>query len=297
MNRSLRRAVLALAIGALCVLGAVACGKDSSTTSSTARRLVDQTFKATSALESAGLDAHLELAPEGLLAIGGPITLHVKGPVARTKPHRHPLLKLHGVATVAGQRYGGDLVADGRRAFLELDGRAYRIGDKHSMKGLGSLGLHPRGWLKDEQITGRARIAGTETIHVTGTVDPVRLADDLGGLVPAKLRKQLAGAVKTAKFELWTGADDKILRQLTLRVSFEFPKGAQPPIAGLQAGRIELRVGLADVNTKPGSIRAPTRSLPLSEAPTDRGLGGLIHCLGRRGGASAVVQCVAALSP
>lgn len=296
MNRSLRRAVLALAIGALCVLGAVACGKDSSTRSSAARRLVDQTFKATSALESARLDVRLELKPEGLLAIGGPITLHVKGPVARTKPHRHPLLKVHGVATVAGQRYGGGLVADGRRAFLELDGRVYRLGDRSSKTSLGSLGLHPRGWLKDEQITGRARIAGTETIHVTGTVDGARLADDLGGLA-AKLRKQLAGAVKTAKFELWTGADDKILRQLTLRVSFEFPKGAQPPIAGLQAGRIELRVGLADVNTKPGSIRAPTRSLPLSEAPTDRGLGGLIHCLGRRGGASAVVQCVAALSP
>lgn len=284
----------------LCLLAAGACGKDASTKSDAAGRLLDQTFKATSEkLADARVDAHLRLEPEGLLAIGGPLTLGFQGPVVRSKKgHGIPRLRLAVVAGVAGQRYVGGLLADGRHAFLELDGRAYRLTDNRSEKRLGSLALHPRSWLKGESTKGHQQIAETDTIRVTGSLDVARLLDDLDGLVAAKQRTQIAAAVRSADFELWTGATDKLVRQLVLRVSFAFAKDAQPPIRGLQAGRIELRIRFDDVNAGQPAIHAPAKARPLAKAPTDRGLGGLVHCLGLGGRSGGdVAGCVTALRP
>lgn len=295
MNRSLRRVVLALAIGALCALAVAACGEDFPDTSSAAAQLLEQTVKATStSLHDGRLDARLTLEPKGLLAIGGPITLDVKGPFARPERDGLPRLDLAAVATVAGQRYPGGLVSDGARAFLTLDGRAYRLDAKGAKHPFTSLGLDPLRSIEDEHTKGHEQIAGSDTIRVTGTVDAKRLLADLHELVPAKLGTQLARAVRSADVELWSGADDKILRQLVMRVAFEVAAGEKPPIQGLQAGTITLRVRLDDVNAGQPRITTPARALPLSKLPKDRGLGGLVACLSDSAG---LARCVAALRP
>lgn len=299
MNSSFRRVVLGLAVSVLCTTAIGACGDDSSKEVSGAQRLLEQTVKATStSLENGRLDARLQLEPEGLLAIGGPISLDVKGPFVRPEGDGQPLLDLDAVATVAGQRYEGGLISDGKHRFLELDGRAYTLDDKRSKKRLEALGLDSLRWTEGEQTKANERIRGTDTVHVTGTVDAARLLDDLDGLVPAEVGDRIAGAVKSAVFDVWSGAEDKILRQLVLRLVFEVAKGEEPPIDGLEAGRVQLRIRLDDVNGQPPEIKAPAKARPLSRAPTDRGFGGLLECLeeSARSGAE-LAQCVATLDP
>ena len=299
MNSSFRRVVLALAVGVLCAAAIGACGDDSSKKVSAAQRLLDQTIKATStSLENGRLDARLQLEPKGLLALGGPISLAVKGPFVLPEGDGQPLLDLDAVVTVAGRRYGGGLISDGERGFLALDGKAYRLGDERSKKRLETLDLDPLRWIKGEQTKANERIRGTDTMRVTGTVDAARMLDDLDELVPAPLGDRIAGAVKSAVFDVWSGAEDKILRQFVLRVVFEVAKGEEPPIDGLEAGKFQLRIRLDDVNGRPPEIKAPAKSRPLSQVPTDRGLGGLLECLknSARSGAE-LVQCVATLDP
>lgn len=290
--------MLGLAIGVLCIaIGA--CGDDSSKKVSGAQRLLDQTFKATStSLENGRLDARVQLEPKGLLALGGPISLAVKGPFALPGGDGQPLSDLDAVVTVAGQRYAGGLLFDEKHSFLKLDGKAYRLGDERSKKPLERLDLDPLRWIKGEQTKANERIRGTDTVHLTGTVDAARMLDDLDELVPAQLGDRIAGAVKSAVVDVWSGAEDKILRQLVLRVVFEVAEGEEPPIDGLEAGTLQLRIRLDDVNGRPPQIKAPARAQPLSKALTDRGLGGLLECLKKsaRSGAE-LVQCVSALDP
>jgi hypothetical protein len=197
---------------------------------------------------------------------------------------------------LAGQRYEGGLLSDGAQAFLMADGRAYTLDHERSPKRPELLGLDPLSWIKDEQTKGNVRIGGVDTVRVTGAVDAARLLADVDDLVPAKMGEQIARAVKSATFELWTGAEDKILRQFVLRVAFEVAEGDEPPVTGLQAGRIELRIRLDDVNGAAPEIRAPANPLPLSKLPKDRGLGGLIECLSKGGtSGTGLVQCVATL--
>ena len=299
MNRSLRRVVLALAVGVLCTAGIGACGDDSEKQASGAQQLLEQTFKATStSLENGRLDARLQVEPKGLLALGGPISLAVKGPFALPEGDGQPLLDLDAVAVVAGQRYDGGLVSDGQHGFLELDGKAYRLDDKRSRKRFEALDLDPLRWIKGGQTKANERIRGTDTVHVTGTVDAARMLEDLDELVPAQLGDRIAGAVKSAVVDVWSGAEDKILRQLVLRVVFEVAQGEEPPIDGLEAGKVQLRIRLEDVNGQPPEIKAPAKARPLSKVPTDRGLGGLLECLKQSARSDAeLAQCVAALDP
>lgn len=298
MNHLFRRLALGLTIGVLCIATG-ACGDDSPKKVSGAQRLLDQTFKATStSLENGRLDARVQLEPKGLLALGGPISLAVKAPFALPEGDGQPLVDLDAVVTVAGRRYDGGLISDEKDRFLELDGKAYRLGDERSKKGLETLDLDPLRWIKGEQTKANERIRGTDTVHLTGTVDAGRMLDDLDELVPAQLGDRIAGAVRSAVVDVWSGAEDKILRQLVLRVVFEVEPGEEPPLDGLEAGKLQLRIRLDDVNGRPPDIKAPAKARPLSQAPTDRGLGGLLECLKKsaRSGAE-LVQCVGALEP
>ena len=298
MNHLFRRLALGLAIGVLCIVTG-ACGDDSPKKVSGAQRLLDQTFKATStSLENGRLDARVQLEPKGLLALGGPISLAVKGPFDLPEGDGQPLVDLDAVVTVAGRRYDGGLISDDKDRFLELDGKAYRLGDERSKKGLEMLDLGLLRSITGEQTKANERIRGTDTVHLTGTVDAERMLDDLDELVPAQLGDRIAGAVRSAVVDVWSGAEDKILRQLVLRVVFEVAQGEEPPIDGLEAGKLQLRIRLDDVNGRPPDIKAPANARALSKVPTDRGLGGLLECLKKsaRSGAE-LVQCVGALDP
>jgi hypothetical protein len=303
VTRPLYCALLALACGAL--LGA--CGADEGDRNADAKRVLEQTFSAsTSAIETGRLDARLTLAPEGLLALGGPISLRLTGPFAAPAGGELPRLDFAIAATLANQNFSAGAISTGTKAFVELDGRAYAIddafvrelrsgsGSKPKPKaGLQALGVDPLRWINDPVTKANERVAGVDTVRVSGTVNVGRLLEDLdklltkaggsggasGDLLTPALRKQIADAVDRAAIDVWSGASDKLLRQLAVAIDFAFKDGKPSPISGLDAGKLRLRLRLHDVNKTVVKITAPKRARALSEL-TGGGLGNFLRGIG-----------------
>nr|MBA3746170.1 hypothetical protein [Solirubrobacterales bacterium] len=155
-------------------------------------------------------------------------------------------------------------------------------------------------------------IDGVVTDRISGRLDVRRLLADVAalldsgpkgaGLLTPKLQAQIATAVKSSKVQIWSGADDHVLRQLTGVVDFTFKDGTSP-ITGLDGGRIDLRLRLDDVNATSFEVTAPKRARPLSELGEDDGIGDLLSGLGAtfrgkasgaRDGGEAFLRCIKA---
>ncbi|MGI8632072.1 MAG: hypothetical protein ACR2NA_05920 [Solirubrobacterales bacterium] len=160
---------------------------------------------------------------------------------------------------------------------------------------LEALGLSPKKWLTDLKREDDKEIGGAETAHVSGKVDVAALFDDLnklreraGGSLPQggqlpdeKAVEEVKKSVKSATFDLFTGKDDSIIRNLKLNVALEDPAGggADTP----QSAALALEFGFADVN-KDQEITAPANAKPFSELTG--GLGGFGGLGGLGGGGS-----------
>ena len=233
MNRQALRAVLTVACAALCGGLLASCGDaDDAPGAAAVATSIDETVAATSKLDSARLTASLQLDPEGLLALGGPIALRASGPFAAGAKGELPRLELAVGGTLARKNLSARAISTGKRAYLQIDGRDYRIdqdfidslrshdrsaasadGARKPHPGLASLGLDPSAWIKDPQDKGTAAVGGVPTQRIAGSIDVKRLLDDVakllggdGGLLTPKLRAQIAAAVTSTKVDLWTGA-------------------------------------------------------------------------------------------
>jgi hypothetical protein len=345
MTRSSLRALLAIACGLACAALLAACGGSATTSDAAAERTLKQTFgTSATSIDRGRLAATLRLEPEGLLKLGGPISVRLTGPFAAPTKRRLPRFDLAFLATLAGQRFSGSAISTGTKGFLKLDDRTYAVEDALFAKlrkglataaaepqaGLKALGIDPLRWITNPQRKGQERIAGVETERIGGTVDVPRLLADLGTLLDKaggagssvftpRLRTQIGDAVKSAKADVWTGANDKLLRQLAVVVTFAFKDSSQSPIPGLDGGRLTLRARLDDINGTPVMIPAPKGAQPLTRltgkgglSTSLRGIGAgitggvgpgdtgaaLLRCITQAGGASAeVVRCTSKLAP
>jgi hypothetical protein len=344
MTRSTLRALLVIACSGLCAV-LLACGGSGATTDAGAERALKQTFgTSSSSIERGRVVATLGLEPEGLLKLGGPISVRLSGPFAAPTRRDLPRFDLAFLATLAGQHFRGSAISTGAKGFLKLDGRTYAVEDAfvaRLRKGLGkaaaepqaglkALGIDPLRWITNPQRKGQERIGGAETDRIGGAVNVPRLLADLGTLLDRaggagssfftpRLRTQIGDAVKSAKVDVWSDADDKLLRQLAVVVTFAFKDSSQSPIPGLEGGRITLRARLDDVNGTPVQIPAPAGARPLAQLTGKGGLrtflqgigagitGGvgpgetgaaLLRCITQARGASAeVVRCTSKLAP
>ncbi|MEA2139205.1 MAG: hypothetical protein QOG56_2355 [Solirubrobacteraceae bacterium] len=326
VNRSKLRALLVLACAALCAGLLAACGETDERAASSASSVLEQTLAATSDLDSGRLSGRLRLEPDGLLALGGPIVLTATGPFAAPAaaagagPGPGPRFDIALGGAIAGSSLRARASSTGKRAYLRLGDRDYALGGygshAHGRRAkargaLGARGLNPVAWVKDPEEHGGAIIDGVETTHVTGDLDVARLLADVAklldggrggdGLLTPTLRKQIAGAVKTAKVEIWTGVSDRILRRLTAVVDFTFKDASQSPITGLDGGRIDLRLRLDDVDKTTFEVATPQHARPLSALIGDADLGALLSGFGRSlgprasggDGGEALLHCIA----
>lgn len=291
VTRSLRHVLAALACLLLCGGLLAACGDDEEKGEASAQELLNQTFgSGASAIDNARLNVNFQLDPKGLLALGGPIRFTLDGPFSSPGGGQLPHFDIDFAATLARQIYRGTVLSTGRAAFVQLDGTDYKIdrefvtalreglADAADSKqpGLKALGIDPLRWVSGAQVRGEERVAGVDTTRIGGNVAVARLLEDIDrlltkaggsgggdGLLSPKLRKQIEDAVKTAKVDIWTGTEDKILRQLAVRIDFAFE--GEKPIAGLDAGKINLRLRLNDVNETTLSVAAPAGAKPLAD--------------------------------
>ncbi len=341
MTRSLRHVLAALACLALCGALLTACGGDEEKEGTSAQELLDQTFgSGAAAIEDGRLNVAFRLDPKGLLALGGPIKLSLDGPFAAPVDGELPRLDIDFAATLATEIFRGTVLSTGRAAFVQLDGRSYKVdrafvadlrkgladAADSEQPGLKALGIDPLRWISGARERGEERIAGVDTTRISGDVAVAKLLEDIdrlltkaggsgggsGGLLSPEIREQVSDAVKSAKVDVWTGTKDKILRQLAVRISFTFKDG-ETPIPGLEAGKINLRLRLTDVNDTKVSVRAPTGARPLADltggdflagianALTGKGSSipgaGLLKCItGASGNTASLVRCISELA-
>ncbi len=325
MTRPNLRVLLVCACALLCAALLAACGGSDDTSTGAAaasspQATLEKTFTAsTTSIDRASVVGSVRLDPEGLLKLGGPLALRVTGPFAAPAGGRGPAFDLDFLATLGGQKFKGAAISTGTQSFLKLDDSVYalssekrraRAKDDGPHAGLRSLGIDPLKWVRDVRRVGEERVAGVDTEHLAGGVDAKRLLADIGELLGTAggggsgpsflspdLLDQIGDAVKSAKVDIWTGAEDSILRQLAVAVTFAF-KDAQSPIVGLDGGKIALKVRLDDVNGAPVKVAAPSAAKPLTEVTGKGGLGALLGGLGAGitggigGGAVELVGCV-----
>lgn len=270
-------------------------------------KVLDQTFSGKKRVDSGRLSVDLSAQLQGLPGVNGPLTLRVGGPFDGIQEkikdtNQLPRADLELSASVAGQTFRAGATSTGDKLFVNFRGTDYAVpdtlfaqlksqleagqaqADKSKDPDLGSLGVEPRGWLKDPSNEGTEDVGGTQTIHISSGVDVAAMLDDFDQLlkragelglseqqrrqlpreIPDSVKNQIVKSVKKAKLDLFTGKDDKILRRLEVGLTFDVPADLRQQANGLRSGDIDFSYQVTDIN-KPQTITAPASAKPLSE--------------------------------
>lgn len=157
-------------------------------------------------------------------------------------------------------------------------------------------------WLGDLSSEGTEDIEGTETDHVSGSLDVDAMLDDLialGSAVPQasgvpteEQVQQVADAIEEASFDLYSGTDDSILRGLDFNLAIDPSAIPDAESAGVSDVEASFSMRLAGVNEEQ-TIEGPSDAQPLDDLLSQfgidpsalGGLGGLGALGGGAGGA------------
>lgn len=272
-------------------------------------------------VDSGRLALGFRLTPTGGDPATGPISARLEGPFkAAEEKDGVPSFDLQLAVNAGPQTFSAGAVSTGDAGFLRFQGGAFQLpgpvfeqfrqgyrqarqdGERGDQgQSFASLGIDPRGWLRDPRIVGEEELGGADTTHIRSGIDVARLLADLNRLlaragelgvtegrqVPEQITPEqvrlVTQAVGRAQMDLWTGEDDRILRRLRLEVDYALPqeaRGDAPEEArGLTSARAALEITIADLG-EDQEIEAPENPRPLGEVLD--GLGGLSGAGGGR---------------
>ncbi len=343
--------LLALMLAAAATLAA--CGGEEDV-----QTILEETFAGEEKeVDSGRVTLDLRVTPTGGTPATGPIAARLEGPFAASgEEDGLPSFDLDLSFNAGPQTFTAGVVSTGEAGFLRFQGGTFQLPEQvfaqfrqgylqsreHSERGedgpqsFASLGIDPRGWLRDPQIVGEEEVGGTETTHIRADIEVAALLEDINrllsragelgvaqpGQTPQQLtevqRRLVTDAVRSARMDLWTGTDDRILRRLRLEVDYAIPEEAQEEAQGLTSGQLALEITIADLG-EDQEIEAPEDARPLDEllgqlggrlpgggatpeegaAPEGEGGGatGYEQCLEQAGGdVGAIQECAELLS-
>ncbi|HEX5821589.1 MAG TPA: hypothetical protein VFY30_07465 [Solirubrobacterales bacterium] len=135
---------------------------------------------------------------------------------------------------------------------------------------LKALNISPANWLTDLKNEGTEDVEGTETIHISGSVNVSKLVEDLKaiaqragnavGKVNTQQLDQLNDIVQSGDIDVYSGESDKLLRRFQIHVDLKPPAGTPGAPDSLS---IDVQLNFADLN-KPQTFNAPANAQPLS---------------------------------
>jgi hypothetical protein len=290
-NRTLR-SVAMLALLAIAGLGLAACGS-----SNQATQLLSQTFTGTHRVNSGNLGFSLTISPSGSSALKSPLTLSLGGPFQSLGSGKLPQSNFSVGLATGGGNVSVALLSTGTKGYVTFQGQSYQLpqatyqrlessfaqlgssaGSSRGSGVLARLGIQPEHWLVNPRVVGNEALGGTNTTHITAGINVPALVGDLNtflmrassvgasaanlprGISPAE-RQKIAQAIQTAAIDVWTGADDKTLRRLDLRLSLDLT-GQTAALLGPRA-TVALTMQYANLN-QPQTIVAPTSVQPYS---------------------------------
>ncbi len=311
---ALLAAVLTLALGALSAAG---CGIGND-----ADDVLKDTFSGSKNVKSGNLEVDLSFTGKGGQSTSqGPVSIKLAGPFQSQGARELPKFDLDASFAAGGQQQSFGAISTGDKGFVKIAEDTFALPSKlfdqftmgfeqaqsESAKdkdrtSLGALGIDPVKWLKDAKVEDEEKVGGVDTKHVTAGVDVGKLADDVnkvlaqarkgGGQarqlpsegITDKDKKQLEEAIKEARFDVWSGKDDKVLRKLAIKLDFEVPKGQMGP-GGVTSGTLDFTLTLTALN-EAQKIAEPRNAKGFRELrkKVDSLLGGLAGGLGGAGG-------------
>ena len=227
--------------------------------SSDVNALLRTTFNNLDQMKSATVDLKVAIEPRGAAASEGPVTAHLQGPFASQGTGKLPKFAFSAELQSGGQTFSAGATWTGEKGYVSLLGTPYEVSDlvmkqfvagyeqalKNRKPGngglvLGTLGIDFTKWLPDARNEGAAQVGDAETIKVSGEADVERVIADLdkitqkasalnvpgaSGRIPQSLTPQqkqaAADAIKKLTVTVYTGAEDQILRRLTVNADLK----------------------------------------------------------------------------
>jgi len=176
-----------------------------------------------------------------------------------------------GFLTFMGTTYEVDgETFDGFKTGFE-EAQADPSGGADSSSQLEEFGIDPTNWFTNLTNEGTEDVEGTETIHISGDANIPEIIEDLQSAaaqagdqapeIPADQLTQIGDFVSEARIDVFTGADDRILRRLAVRFAIDIPEDAQEGGGNFS---VDLSVTLSQLNEEQ-TITAPADAQPLSE--------------------------------
>lgn len=300
-------------------LAVAACGSSSDD----AEQILKDTFSSGKSVKSGKLDIAVNFTSKSSTSTSQqPVSITISGPFQSRGKGQVPALDLNASigGGTASQKLG--IVSTGTQGFVTIGTTAYVLppsifnrfkqsfadaaakqSANQSKNTFSTLGIQPLNWLEDAQVEDDETIGGVDTKHVSAGVDVPKFLDDVekvvkkatpaggasGTQVPSTTftpaqKKQIADSIKNARFDVWSGKDDKIIRKLAVSLDFDTPKGTNAP-QGITSGSLDFSVTLTDIN-KPQTITAPANPKPFTALQTQiRGLLGQLQ--GQAGGSGS----------
>ena len=306
MSRLIRPAVLLALIGVLAAV-LVACGGGSS---DDPNKLLKETFSGNHKVTSGKLNLSVDVSAQGVQNLSQPVKIALTGPFQSQGKNQLPNFDLNLTFSGGGQSFSAGAVSTGGKGYLKFQGQAYEVpanvlnqfkqgfaqaqqrNQGKNTNALKQLGLNPLDWLTDPKVEGDEDVGGTSTKHISANIDVGKFVADLStllknaqslggaqtGRLPSNLtaqqQQQIQQAVKSAKVQVWTGADDKTLRKLQVDLNIAGTGG--------RSGTLTFTLEIDDLNQNQ-TINPPANAKPFSDLQQQLGGLGLGGALGGAG--------------
>jgi hypothetical protein len=238
-------------------------------------------------IESGRLAMRLVVTPKGEDA--ETVGFELEGPFSLEGPGSLPVARIEYTQIRGSARGAVTVVSTGRNAYIEVDGQAYELPpeqadelraageDLEEGEGLGELGLDD--WIEDPKLSDGGVVAGVETDRIDADLNVASAAHDLvevaRGLAQGSLadlsdadEKTIERATRSAKLQLFTGEEDRLLRRLDIDVDlgFNVPSELRNALGNLVGARIDFQLRVEEPN-RPVTVNEPEGALPYSELP------------------------------
>lgn len=251
------------------------------------KTLLRKTFGSNSKATSGNISGVIDITVKGLPRYKEPIEVSVVGPFTDAGGTPEAMFDLS--LGLRGGILGGDLYLKGNQAFIGLGSTAFLLPAAVAtplrapltQRGnalaavLGVFHISPAHWAKDPRIVGKVRVAGIDTVHATAQIDATAFFLDVAALakqltslqiaqitglpqvVDRPAREALARSVKSATGDIYTGADDDVLRRAQINMLLQPSAKDRGILGGFTSIKVSGQLDVTDVGT-PQKVTVPS---------------------------------------
>ena len=296
------------------------CGGDDEGSSDDPQEVVETAFNNDTSLESGVIDMSVDLSAEG--DQGGSLTANITGPFATDPENPEQIGLLDWDITASGEGAAAEALGDfeagititednlyvnyndtdyelGEEAYTQLmeqqaeaapddeEGSSFREQCEQAIEAQGgdaaACDIDVTAWFSNLENEGTEDVGGTDSTHVSGTLDVEQMVTDLfnlgasvpgatGGVDPSIIEPQLgmiSDAVSGADFDVYAAEEDGTLRGLDFGLDLDTAAlgGAQ---AGVESASIGFSLEISDVGEEQ-TFEAPEDPQPIEELAQEFG--------------------------